>query len=195
MEAISVRTLAMEAGAGDGTVLVTRSYGRLFLAALDVRLYAQSSDALIALNFHEVSVLDGSFADQAFGIFASRRAKREGPSCLLLLRALPPHVEETLEMTLRSRPDREPGVRNCVFPLCSEAGQVKLIGKTEGHIRETFGLLRQRHRLLARDVAQAFGLDIHAASTRLKALHTLGLARRAEEQEAHGKQYIYVWAF
>lgn len=195
MDAISVRALAAEAGAGDGTVLVTRSYGRLFLAALDALLLTQLSDALIVLDFQEVSVLDGSFADQAFGTFASRRAKREGPTCLVLLRALPPHVEETLEITLRSRPDREPGVRNCVLPACAEAGRVELVGKTEGHVRETFELLRQRRYLFARDVAQTLGLDIHAASTRLKALYTLGLARRAEELEAHGKQYVYAWAF
>jgi hypothetical protein len=195
VEEISVSGLATRAGMSDGAVLVTRPYGRSFLAALDAIVRDRPEGALIVLSFSQISVMDGSFADQVFSTWASRRARRQGPSCLLLLQALPAHVEETLDITMRSRPDREPGLRNCVLPACTAAGRVDLLGKAEGHVRESFEQLRTRRRLTARDVAQTLQLDIHAASTRLKTLHTLGLARRTEAHEAHGKQYVYVWPF
>ena len=192
---ILVRALAETAGIIPGDVLVTRAYGRRFLAALDAVLREMSSETVVLLDFHGVEIMDASFVDEVFSTLATRYAKGDSLQRYLLLRTLSPHLLENLKITLSSRPQREPGVRNCVLPFVNPEGQVDLVGKAERHVHETFGLLRARRRLSARDVADAFGLEVHAASVRLKVLHDLRLAARMEEHELQGKQFIYLWPF
>src|SRR5260221_8557750 len=67
MDDLSACALAKSEGIGDGTMLVTRAYGRRFLVALDAALRQRPEDAVVALDFRGVSVMDGSFADEAFG--------------------------------------------------------------------------------------------------------------------------------
>ena len=196
MDDISVQRVAAHAGVRDGSLLMTRPYAQHFLAALDTLLADKREDDVVTLNFQDVEVMDASFADEAFGTLASRHARRIGSrDCCIILSHLSPHVEETLDITLSSRPQREAGLRNCVLPIRTDQELVKLIGKCEGHVRESFDVLRENHHLVARDLASALRLDIHAASTRLKVLHDLRLAHRAEEHEGHGKQFVYTWPF
>lgn len=193
--AILVRAIAEAADITPGEVLVTRAYGRLFLEALDAVLREMPVGTVVLLDFHGVEIMDASFVDEVFSTLAARHEKRIGLRRYLLLQTLSPHLLENLDITLGSRPQREPGLRNCVLPFVDPAGRVDLVGKAEGHVRKTFDLLRARRRLGARDVADAFGLEIHAASVRLKVLYDLHLAARREEPELHGKQFIYLWPF
>ncbi len=192
---ILVHALAETAGIAPGEVLVTRAYGRRFLEALDAVLHEMPAETVILLDFQGVKIMDASFVDQVFSTLAVRYAKRVGLRHYLMLRTLSPHLLENLDITLSSRPQREPGLHNCVLPFVDPEGRVELVGKAEGHVRETFELLRARRRLGARDVADAFGLEIHAASVRLKVLYDLHLAARTEEPELHVKQFIYLWPF
>ncbi len=192
---IPVRALAETAGIASGAVLVTRAYGRRFLAELDIVLREAPPEAVVFLDFDGVEIMDASFVDEVFSTVASRNARRIGSRYYLLLQRLSSHLLENLAITLSSRPQREPGLRNCVLPYVDPEGQVKLVGKAEGHVYETFDLLRSRRQLSARDVADAFGLEVHAASVRLKVLHDLCLATRTEEHEVYGKQFIYLWPF
>ncbi len=192
---ILVRALAETAGITTGGVLVTRAYGRLFLAELDIVLHKVPIETVVLLDFDGVEIMDASFVDEVFSTVAARNAKRVGLRHYLLLQRLSSHLLENLDITLSSRPQRERGLRNCVLPFVDPEGQVKLVGKAEGHVYETFDLLRTRRRLNARDVADAFDVEIHAASVRLKVLHDLCLATRTEKHEVHGKQFIYLWPF
>lgn len=191
---ILVRAFAETAGIS-GEVLVTRTYGHHFLEALDATLSEISAEILIILDFRDVEIMDASFVDEVFSTLATRNAKRVGLRRYLLLQTLSVHLMENLAITLSSRPQREPGLRNCVLPFVDADGQVKLVGKTEGHVEETFDLLRTQRHLSAHQVADTFGLEIHAASTRLKVLHELRLAARKEMPERHRKQLIYLWPF
>ncbi len=192
---ILVCDLAEAAGIGAGQVLVTRTYGRRFLASLDAVLCEMPTETVIVLDFDGVEIMDASFVDEVFSMLAARHSKRIGLQRYLLLRKLSPHLLENLDITLSSRPQREPGLRNCILPFVTPEGQVDIVGKAEGHVRETFDLLRTRRHLSAREVADVFGLEIHAASVRLKVLHDLRLAVRTEKPELHGKQFIYLWPF
>jgi hypothetical protein len=110
-----------------------------------------------------------------------------------VLRSLSRTSLRNLELALLSRPPREPGLHNCVLPVVTEEGEVDLIGRCEEHVRQTFGLLRARLRLTARSLADELGLDVAAASTRLKLLFNLGLVRRMEMRDEHGRLYVYEW--
>lgn len=186
---ILATTLAADAGI-DGQQLVTRPLGRRFLPRLQALLSGNGGRCLL-LSFADVGMMDGSFADEVFAALAAARSRRTGHSGCLVLRDLDSTSYDNLVLAVTSRPVRELGVRNCVLPVLNDRGQVELVGKAEDHVRETFETLRQHRELTARELADSQGLDIGAASTRLKVLFNLGLACRREERDERGRLYVY----
>lgn len=176
------------------SALLSRSDGRQFLATLDLVL-GDYPDATVVLELGGVPLLTASFADSVFGTLAARRSAQRTPQPCLLLHSVPPSHLEEIEMALLSRPEREAKVRNCVIPVQLNEGEIRLVGKAEGHVIESFDLLRIHRQLTARALADKRGLDIGAASTRLKVLADLGLAHRSEIRDASGKQFMYSWPF
>jgi hypothetical protein len=172
--------------------LVTRPVGDRFLPLLEAAL-RDAPTPVVILDFSGVELIDASFADEVFATIAAQRARRKGPRACMALRAVNAASLDNLDIALASRPAREPGLRNCVVPVISDQGRIDLIGKVEAHVAETVGLLRARGELTARDLANKLGLDIAAASTRLKAVADLGLATRTETRDAHGKLFAYHW--
>lgn len=190
---LSVLALAERAGIKQDALLL-RDDGRQFLVVLDQDL-TDNREKTLVLDFTGVSLLTASFADAVFGTLASRRSIQRTPqTCLLLQGVSMSHLEE-IEMALLSRPEREGKIRNCVIPVRIDEHDTRLVGKAEGHVIQTFDLLRLRYQLTARDVADTLRLDIGAASTRLKVLADLGLAYRTEVRDVSGKQFVYIWPF
>ena len=187
---ITAATLAREAGL-DGDHLVTRASGRRFRDRLDTVL-RQHSQAVILLSLAGVAIMDASFADEAFAALAGQRGRVGGTYGCLVLCGLETTSADNFELAILSRPAREAGLRNCVMPVRDELGLVRLVGKAEEHVRQTFTLLRQQGQLTARDLADRAGLEIGAASTRLKVLYNLGLACRREARDDRGRLYTYV---
>lgn len=183
-------TIAAEAGI-DGQQFVTRPLGKRFLPRLQetVRAHGQSG---VALSFAGVQMMDASFADEVFASFAADRSRRIEMIGCLLLTDLDPTSRDNLELAVMSRPEREPGLRNCVLPIVVKQGEIELVGKAEDHVRKTFALLCRRGQLTARQLASESALGIGAASTRLKVLFNLGLACRKEERDERGRLYIYL---
>lgn len=184
--------LAKRAGF-DSYNLVTRTRGEQFLPIL-LSVLADYPDELVKLDFSDVSLMTASFADAVFGALASQRASRQAPNTCLILEAVDVHLEE-IAFALISRPEREKKLRNCIVPVRLHSGEITLVGKAEGHVTQTFAALRTHKQLTARTLADNFGLEIGAASTRLKVLYDLGLAQREEIRDTIGKQYTYVWPF
>lgn len=176
------------------SILATRLAGRKFWEKLQAELEERGDDAVVLLSFNGVEVMDASFADEVFGTLAARRSRREKP--------LPPiivgHANETclenIQMALETRADREPPdrerLRNCVLPVLN-GDDVNLVGKFEDHVLQSFDLLARRKSITARDLSDLSGLNLNAASTRLKTLADLGLALRTEVRDSQGKQYVY----
>ena len=191
---VAIADIARRAKLEEG-VLVTRAYGRVFMRALEHVLSEHAEASTIILDFTGVAILDASFADEVFGNFATQRARRQRSGPCVGLRGLSPSNLENLEMALASRPIREPGLRNCVLPIIGIQGEVALLGKVETYIVDTFEFLKKYKSCTARELADELELDIGAASTRLKGVADLGLAYRIETRDAHGKQFVYQWAF
>lgn len=187
--AVLASTLAQLAGI-EGERLVTRPLGRLFLPRLRDELIG-GPERCMALSFNGIDMMDGSFADEVFAGLAVDRSRRIGLSGCLVLRDLDPTSYDNLLLAMTSRPVREPGVRNCVLPVVRENGRLELVGKAEDHVRETFDYLQKRQRLTAREFADGAGLEIAAASTRLKSLFDLGLACRREDRDDRGRLFVY----
>ena len=174
--------------------LATRGAGKRFWELMQSRLSASDPREAITLTFNGIEVMDASFADEVFGTLASQHGRREGQFYPVLLSDLNETCLDNLRMALETRPDREPPdrerLRNCVLPVI-ENGDIKLIGKFEDHVAETFRQLQESRTLTARDLAAAMGLNLNAASTRLKTLADLGLALRSEVRDTQGKQFVY----
>jgi hypothetical protein len=187
---LSAASLARGIGINEG-LLVTRPKGRDFAAALNSALSDIPSGVIVYLDFSEVSVIDGSFADEALGTLALERAEADSaPRIVVLANVSEPNCEN-IEMALLTRPIHVQGLRNCVLPVKNHNNHVKLLGKAEDRVRETFELLISQGSLTARDLADSLRLSISASSSRLKTLSDLGLAARSETRDASGKQYIY----
>ncbi len=173
-----------------GERLVTRSLGRRFRERLQ-EVLSDAPEEKLVLSFVGVQLMDGSFADEALASLAAARSRQVARLGLLVLKDLDPTSLDNLELAMTSRPVREPGLRNCVLPIVKGLARIELIGKAEDHVRRTFELLAHRRELTARELADEEGLDIGAASTRLKVLFNLGLASRREERQERGRQYVY----
>jgi hypothetical protein len=176
------------------SILATRQAGRQLWDELSTYLPDADSDVFVFVSFKGVEVMDATFADEVVGTLAVRRSRKEAPFCLVMLEEANATCVENIKMALNTRMDREPAdlprLRNCVLPLF-DGTDVTLLGKVEDQVLQTFNLLSQRKTLTARDMADTLGVTLNAASTRLKMLSDLGLARRFEYKNALGREYVY----
>lgn len=189
--------MAQDAGVAAG-ILATRLNGQRFLPLFADMLRQLPADQSLLVDGTGVAILDASFADEVFGVVASGRAHAEWKGKCFALCGLSDDNIKNVEVALDSRAVHSTGLRNCVLPVVDGVGRnlaARLIGKVEGHVRESFATLLHERTLTARTLADGVGLDIHAASTRLKVLHDLGLATRTEMRDGHGREYVYGWPF
>lgn len=187
---LSATDLAVQAGI-DTSALVTREPGKRFRPLLEEVLRRIRDDIVVVLDFAGIELMDASFADEVFGIIAAARARRKMMGGRLVLRSLEGANLENLHMALLWRTHIETGLRNCVVLRLTNSEHLELIGKAEGHVAQTFEVLCRRKHMTARELAEELGLEIGAASTRLKVLHDLGLAVRAEVRDEQGKLFSY----
>jgi hypothetical protein len=176
------------------SLLATRLAGKRFWEQLHPRLREPDTDVVTVLSFADVEVMDASFADEVFGTLAAQRARKDVSLSPVLLVDANETCIENLKMALETRVDRESPeqerLRNCVLPML-KGDEMTLIGKFEDHVLQSFELLSKHKTLTARDLSDVLKLNLNAASTRLKTLADLGLARRIEIRDAQGKQFIY----
>lgn len=176
------------------SLLATRLAGKRFWEQLQTRLCEPDTGVVTALSFAGVEVMDASFADEVFGTLAARRARKDVSFGPVMLVDANETCIENLKMALETRADRESPeqerLRNCVLPVFKD-DSMTLIGKFEDHVLQSFELLSKHKTLTARDLSDVLKLNLNAASTRLKTLADLGLARRIEIRDTQGKQFIY----
>jgi hypothetical protein len=176
------------------SILATRFTGKRVWEVIHSHLESYNTESVVFLSFDGVDVMDASFADEVFARLAIMRARKEYPYyCYLILTDMNETCEENLQMALITRierePDDRPHLRNCV--LMMRGAKIDLIGKYENHVKETFSLLNSERELTARDISNILDISLNAASTRLKTIADLGLARRIEMRDEQGKLYIY----
>ena len=193
MDTLSISDLARTT-TSTPSILVTRFTGKRYWEALEARLCTYNREAVLALSFEGVDVMDASFADEVFARLAVMRARKEYPFCYIILTDMSETCEENLEMALTTRIEREPNdkphLRNCVL-MNMKSDKAELCGKYENHVLETFSLLISKRSLSTRDSSDLLDVSLNAASTRLKTVADLGLAKREEVRDTQGKQYIY----
>jgi hypothetical protein len=175
-------------------ILATRQNGKRFAEQLQAALANSKQDVATRISFANVHLMDASFADEVFGVIGvSRSEGKTNPVAPFYIGDLEPTSLENLNMALDSRIRRHKALRNCIMPVLDPEGDLKLVGKSEDHVEQTFELLRLSKELTTPNVATVLKLSDAAASTRLKVLYDLGLALRSEVRDEQGRQFVYRW--
>ena len=166
-----------------------RELGLRYSTALQSYVCEHVTTDLLRLDLHDAPMMDVSFMDEVFGGFAEARGRGELPGAALLLIQLSDYDRDDIERVLSGRPGYVIGLRNCVLPYLSETG-IGLLGKTEDYVAQTFALLQKFGTLTTADLMDRLNLANNTASTRLKVLFDLGLARRQGQSGSRG--YVYL---
>ena len=185
---LTLSELAERAGHKIGTRLRGRELGKVFHRALRDYIANVPQNNLIQFSLEDGIMMDVSFIDEVFGGIAEARGRGELDGAAMLLIKVDPLDVDDIARILEGRPGYSTGLRNCVLPLDVE-GTIKLIGKTEDYVAETFAYLMDTGHANTADLASDLGLALNTASTRLKTLYDLGLATR--KQQETGRSYIY----
>lgn len=191
---IYVLELLPEAAERDYKILSTRQTGMKFGERFHARLNDFGSDLAIKISFDGVHLMDASFADEVFGAIGVSRS--DGTASYIhpfYIADLDATSLDNLNMALDSRTRRHKALRNCVMPVLDGNDYLRLVGKSEDHVEQTFELLRLSKELTTPNVATVLKLSDAAASTRLKVLYDLGLALRSEVRDEQGRQFVYRW--
>lgn len=188
MITFTMQDLAKQVGHNEERRLRGRELGRKFQAGLRERILSTSPDELLRFDLRDVQMMDVSFIDELFGGIAEARGRGELTGAALLLVEADPLDVDDIGRILAGRPGFSIGLRNCVLPL-AEGGLIRLLGKTEDYVQETFTELLKAKTLSTSDLMTRLDLANNTASTRLKVLFDLGLAQRMPQAESRG--YIY----
>jgi len=166
-----------------------RKLGQRYSAALQAYVREQATVDILEFDLHDAPMMDVSFMDEVFGGFAETRGRGDLAGSALLLIQLSDYDRDDIERVLSGRPGYVVGLRNCVLPYRSSSG-IGLLGKTEDYVAQTFALLQKNGTLTTADLMEQLDLANNTASTRLKVLYDLGLARRQNHLGSRG--YVYL---
>ena len=183
-----MKDLAKKAGHSEIKRLRGRDLGEQFQAVLSSIIASTPSDTVIRFNLHDVPMMDVSFIDEVFGGIAEARGRGELKGAALLIIEADPLDVDDIDRILSGRPSYSTGLRNCVIPL-TDGKSLQLLGKTEEYVQETFKELIHAGALSTSDLMSRLDLANNTASTRLKVLYDLGLARRVSKAGTRG--YVY----
>jgi hypothetical protein len=188
MITFTMQDLAKQVGHNVEQRLRGRELGKKFQTALHERILATPVDELLRFDLRNLQMMDVSFIDELFGGIAEARGRGELIGAALLLVEADPLDVDDIARILSGRAGSSTGVRNCVLPLV-DGDLIRLLGKTEDYVQETFMELLKMGTLSTSDLMSRLNLANNTASTRLKVLYDLGLARR--ESQAGSRGYIY----
>jgi DNA-binding transcriptional ArsR family regulator len=149
-----------------------------------------ATERCLMLDFSAVHMMDGVFADAAFGMLAEDRCRGVFTGGALVFANMNSDVMRNLGMALICRA-AETSVRNCVALSLDAQGHFYLVGKSEANVSEAWRWLQACPSLTATGLADKLNLSPSAASNRLKWLYDLGLCLREEERTETGRQFIY----
>lgn len=188
MSTFSLQDVAERIGETLPKRLRGRELGLRYSNALQAYVREHATTDLLRLDLHDAPMMDVSFMDEVFGGFAEARGRGELTGAAILLIQLSDYDRDDIERVLSGRPGYVVGLRNCVLPYLGENG-IGLLGKTEEYVAQTFVLLQKSGTLTTADLMDRLDLANNTASTRLKVLYDLGLARRQTQSGSRG--YVY----
>ncbi len=164
--------------------LLLREYGRRAWGILERELLEVPSGYALTLDLAGVSVMDTSFCEETVLQLARSLVAGQYGDRFLVLERPSPATLDNIEATIAWR-------RAKVALPVREGQQTRIIGHLEPNLGETWRLALEVGVLTARDLADRLGLEIGAASMRLRKLYDTRLLTRREEITSGGRQHVY----
>lgn len=183
-EIIYVHELAKKIGLDD--ILVFRPSGKQAKEIIFERINCANSGIVIEINFKNIKSCDVSFVDEIIIEVQKYIINRDKLICITEVERQ--EIIENLEAALAFRYRKK---KDNVQVLQKVQNNYSILGKIEENLKDTFELLTKSISITARDVAEAFGIEINSASNRLKKLFNLGLVLRDEIVDTSGRLHNY----
>jgi hypothetical protein len=181
---VAVIDVCREATDGGTAHLVTRETGAAVRSAIVRRLAALEERAVLLLDFSGVGIIDFSCADECLAKLVLRLNAGEYGEKYLCIEGLGPSQRENIQVALERK--KLPAL------LLGSDGTLECFGSLTPYLRETLQFVLSRGAVSARELADALGLELTAASTRLINLHRLRLVRRRERPIGDGgREFVY----
>ncbi|MFF2482945.1 hypothetical protein [Paenibacillus sp. NPDC058071] len=142
---------------------------------------ANAADAVVALDFKDVTGIDFSCSDEIVVHFQEYPSERNGKGIVLL--NLSENHFENISIAL----DRK---KQAIW--CFNGSHWTILGsKLPRYLMELALVMKDRREITARQLADDLKEDINSQSTKLKKLYDHGLVLRTEDRNSEGSQFIY----
>lgn len=165
-------------------LLIGRESAKKVLDKLVKQIEASSPFTVIPVDFGNMRFVDFSSADEFLGKLISRISAKEFPDIYVYLTDLNKEIEETIDAMLKLR-----GQNAAVL---EKGGKVRILGKLNPVLKETFDYIHGEKTASARNLADSKKIAINASSNRLTTLHRLGLIARLETEAGRGiERFVY----
>lgn len=165
-----------------GSHLWGRTIGETVRENIEAELSALDPGVILAIDLHDVEVMDFSFASEVVGKILSRRPV-EYSDRYVILQGVSVYVKENLDAALQN-------LELAVLVIRNEDWEV--IGKIGGVDIETLQELFEANSATSREMAARLDISITAVNNRLRKLADLGLIRKTRAGSSGGR-YRYHW--
>lgn len=174
-----------------GPDLLTRSFGRRALPALEHKLGAVPDGQALLIECAGVAVMDTSFTEETLLALGIGLSEGRYGDRFLVLQDPTEEVVDNLDGAIARRRSREGSSRTRVAFLVRWGRALDIVGHIEPNLGEAWRLALDLPELTARDLADRLDLEINTASMRLRKLYDARLLARHEEITPGGRQHIY----
>lgn len=176
--------LAKEELGNSSNHLVTRETGRAIRERIERELEAESSGAVVMLDFSDAGVIDFSCADEVVAKLVSRLLSGEYGDKYLLLTGLNSNHRENLQVALERK--------RLAALVVEDDHSWETLGVLLPYLEETLKVVMEKGTITARELAGQLAIELNTSGTRLLNLHKLRLCARTEEpQSERGRQFVY----
>lgn len=163
--------------------LVTRPSGQVVRNRIERDIAKEEAEAVIALDFSKIGIIDYSCADEIVAKLISRLLGGEYGKKYFILTGLNENQEENIEVALE---------RKGLAAIAEKRnGQKVLLGSLNNYLKETLELVMKKGGLTAKELSQAMNLEANTSGTRLLNLHKKRLVKRIEEIREGGRVWVY----
>jgi hypothetical protein len=163
--------------------LVTRPSGQAIRERIERDIEREPEDAVVALDFSKIGVIDYSCADEIVAKLVSRLLSGEYGERYLLLAGLNENQKENIEVAVERK--------DLAVMAEMKDGDRVLLGNLNSYLKDTLDFIVKKKKATSKDLSDAKKIEANTSGTRLLNLYKKRLVRRVEEMRSDGK----VWAY
>lgn len=171
-----------------GIHLFDRDLGQQIRQEIEHIISTYAQNVVFYLDFKDILSIDFSCADELIGKLISRLVGDEYGDIYFVLQNLSDNQRENIQVALDLRKV------TCLL-LCGNQ-EWQLLGHKKNYLIETLKLIMNKGNITARELSDAFNLELTTSSTRLSHLHKARLVFREQLiVDGGGREFVYYKLF